>query len=366
MSSRLDVAWLEHVGESVPRFLKALKVGNDSGRYLPCLTGATSVGREMGLGYSCFALRSLFTLGQWEEIDELERGEWLDYIRGFQQRGGEGAFIDPPEIAYLERHPPLKEWITRVLGRGSKVSSAHSIVLAETKQAIATLADVKAEPIRHFHGFPVTPNALREWLDAQNWRRPWGAGGQAAGIVVFIQTQAPAFLSPAEVGELVRVCSDFYTGLAHRETGGYFRGPMPQHGELINGAMKVLMALDWLDIEPHYSEELIATTISQPPSSTGCHLVDAVYVLHQCARGRVSRKVREYCLNIVEMIRAHHRSDGGFSFNREHSQKNYYGVPITRGYAEGDVQGTCLLVWALAMIWRMLEPESARWKIFRP
>ena len=37
-----------------------------------------------------------------------------------------------------------------------------------------------------------------------------------------------------------------------------------------------------------------------------------------------------------------------------------------RGLDESDLQGTCLLVWAIAMIWRMLAPETAEWKTLRP
>jgi hypothetical protein len=36
------------------------------------------------------------------------------------------------------------------------------------------------------------------------------------------------------------------------------------------------------------------------------------------------------------------------------SKPKIYGVPISRGLEESDIQGTCLLVWALAMIWKML------------
>jgi hypothetical protein len=209
---------------------------------------------------------------------------------------------------------------------------------------------------------------VRAWLEAQNWARPWGAGGQSAGLVVFIKTQAPKFLAPRDVEELLAVCRDFYTGLADRETGTYFRGRMqPEHGELINGAMKVLMALDWLEVAPHYPQQLMATCLRQPPSPRGCHLVDAIYVLHQCLAGReADAATRAFCAHVFGQIRQHAQADGGFSFHVDKAQTNYYGVPVSRGLRESDIQGTCLLVWALAMIWRLMIPEEAEWKVMKP
>ncbi len=354
----LDPGWLRDLSESVPRYLAALRTGDQAGRFLPALRGAAPVGREMALGFSCFAMKLHHLLGTWERVPAEERAAWIGFIGSFQEPG-EGAFIDPPEIAYLEAHAPWRERAARLLGRPRATSFARSIVLAETKQAIATLVEVDAAAARPFRGFPATPEAVRAWLGALDWSRPWGAGGQAAGLVVFVKTQAPAFLAPRDVEELLTVCRDFYTSLSDRETGAYFRGSSPPaRGELINGAMKVLMALDWLEMPPHHPERLIATCLRQPPSPHGCHLVDAVYVLHQCSRGEASAEMRRYGVEVAELIKHHAHDDGGFSFYAGKAQTNYYGVPITRGLDESDVQGTCLLVWALAMISSRRRPPS--------
>jgi hypothetical protein len=258
-----------------------------------------------------------------------------------------------------------------MVGRGPWRPDPRSILLAETKQAIATLAEVRAAPRRPFRGFPHTPEKVREWLHGHDWSKPWGAGGQSAGLVVFLKTQAPLFMDPFEVDALLAVCRDFYESLAHAETGAYFRGATPAHGELINGAMKVLMALDWLEVPIHHPEQLVATVLAQPPEPSGCHLVDAIYVLHQAlvsadGQSRACDRVRAYCAQVQELIRAHANDDGGFSFSVRKAQTNYYGVPISRGLEESDIQGTCLLVWALAMMWRLVAPGEARWAKLRP
>ena len=362
----LDVDWLKTLEERIPIFLSRLQKDGEVGRYIPCLQGSTSVGRKMTLGWSCFGLRLQHMLNRWPTLPENDRATWLRLIRGFQQPTDEGAYIDPPEINYLRRHTPWRDQFKALIGRALATPFYRSIVLAETKQAIATLAEVGCAPDRPFRGFPCTPEAVRNWFEAQDWSRPWGAGGQAAGLVVFIKTQAPAFLPQADVDELLQVCRDFYIGLVRRETGAYFRGSTPSHGEVINGAMKVLMALDWLDELPHFAEELVATCLAQPPLDRGCHLVDAIYVLYRCTGAAPSPEVRRYCLDVLEGIRQHANSDGGFSFYRGKAQTNYYGVPVSRGLAESDIQGTCLLTWALAMIWKMLSPETAAWSVIKP
>jgi hypothetical protein len=366
----LDHSWLSRLEDEIPLFLRSLKPADLPGRYIVCKRGVTEVGREMGLGWSCFALKTLQVLGRWEVFSREEREGWVEFIQDYQRTDTDSPFEDPPQLAYLKNSPGFIGSMLRLVGRGPWRPEPQSIVLAETKQAIATLAEVGAEPRRPFRGFPAKPERVREWLVAQDWSKPWGAGGQSAGLVVFLKTQAPHFLPVAEVEELLAVCREFFTGLADRETGAYFRGPAPEHGELINGAMKVLMALDWLDLPIHYPDRLVATVLAQPPKPDGCHLVDAIYILHralaQPGRSGADERVREYCLSVQEMIRAHAQEDGGFSFHLRKAQTNYYGAPVSRGLDEGDIQGTCLLVWALGMIWQLVEPETAKWKVLRP
>ncbi len=322
----------------------------------------------MALGFSCFALKTQHMLGGWPALPESERSAWLDFIRSYQCNSEEssGAFIDPPENNYLTVGRTWRDRLWRMIGRRRPKDFAHSIVLAETKQAIATLAEVGERPRVPFRGFPLTPEGVRAFFESKDWSRPWGAGGQSAGLVVFLKTQAPELLPAQEVEALLTVCREFYAGLVDADSGAYFRGTRPAQGELVNGAMKVLMALDWLDEPVHRPERLVQTCLAHPPSPDGCHLVDAIYVLHQSVRGDVTATVRAYCLHVVEMIRRHANPDGGLSFYLGRAQTNYYGVPISRGLPESDIQGTCLLVWALAMIWRMLAPETAAWQPIKP
>ena len=221
----------------------------------------------MALGWSCFALKLHHMLGLWPALPEEDRTAWVSFLQSYQKNDGEGAFVDPPEIAYLEAHVPFRERLRRILGRGQPTHSAAAITLAETKQVIASLAEVGAAPKRPFKAFPHTRAGVRDWLEGQDWTKPWGAGGQSAGLVVFLKTQAPKFLPASEVEGLLQECREFYETLVDFETGAYFRGRRPAHGEMINGAMKVLMALDWLEVRPHHAERLITTCLQRTPTS---------------------------------------------------------------------------------------------------
>lgn len=362
-----DADWYARREESALRFLHSLKVGEQPGRYLPCLRGVTPVGREMSLAWSCFALKILHTLRRWDRQEREAREGWIEFLQTFQRGDEEGAFEDPPEMAHLRKSPGLVATVLGWFGRGPWRPEPRSILLAETKQAIASLAELGQAPERPFRGFPATPDRLRAWLGAQDWSKPWGAGGQSAGMAVFVMTQAPRFLSTADAAELRQTCARFLDELADPETGAYFRGPRPEHGELINGAMKVLMALDWLNVPIRYPAQLAATTLAALPKSDGCHLVDAVYVLHRIfGKNGVDQKTRAYCSEVFEVLRAHEQEGGGFSFHPRKAQTNYYGVPVSRGLDEPDVQGTCLLLWAGAMIDELVVPERARWAVLKP
>ncbi len=362
----LDLAWLESLTERVPAYLERLKVGDKPGRYLPCERGATPIGREIGLGYSCFALKLEHILGTWSALEESERVARIEFIQRYQVGGtSQGAFVDLPQVEFLQRGT-WRDAVWKFFGRGQPKDLSQTIVLAETKQAIATLAQVDAEPRVPFRDFPLTPEGVRRFFRSKDWSHPREAAGQSAALVVFLKTQAPALLAPRDVEELLEICRDFYAGLADEESGTYFRGRRPAQSELIHGAMRVLVALAWLDVSPHFPERLIHTCLAQPPSPDGCHLVDAVYVLHQSVGGEPSRTVRAYLSHAIEMIRRHGHDDGGFSFYTRRAQTNYHGVPISRGLEESDIQGTCLLTWALAMIWKILSPETAAWQTIQP
>lgn len=370
--------WLELLNDEIAGFVYSLRVPDRPGRFLPCLNGATEEGRHVSLGFSCLALRLYYTLRLWEELPAQERQTWIAFLKSFQIKGdsmgdhvSRNAFVDASMIAYLtansRRSSRRRFLMDRIFG-SRQPTYAQKVIIAETKQAIATLEEIGDRPQRPYRGFPTTPSGVADYLQGLDWARPWDAGGQASALVVFLKTQSHRFLREAEVHELLDLCTHFFESLVDVQTGAYFTGSMPAHGELVNGAMKLLTALQWLEVPIHYPEQLIDTCLEHLPPSEGCHLVDAIYVLHRCRQETQHNraKIEAYCTQVMEMIMEHRNRDGGFSYHVGRSQTTYYGVPISHGLAESDIHGTCLLAWAIAMILEILECNTLGWRVIKP
>ena len=77
--------------------------------------------------------------------------------------------------------------------------------------------------------------------------------------------------------------------------------------ELINGSMKVLTGLDWLNQEIHYPNRLIDSSLKIDPSKEGCDLVDVVYVLYKMLLlTDYRKKVLTYLKLILKTIQKHY------------------------------------------------------------
>lgn len=371
-----NAAWLGGLRDDLAGFMDRLRVDGQLGRFLPCVQGATGAGRTAYLGFSCLANKIYYTIGLWDRLGPEEQQAWVDLICSFQvnttaptSSWGSDAFVDQ---FLLDAIPlPKERMVRRLMGlfSGRPIASPRSdAVLAETKQAIATLAQVGMTPWRPFLGFPLNERELLLWMRRLNWSLPWGAGAKTALLAVFIQAQGSR-LEGVNAEALKAVVVNFLESMADRETGGYFMPPRcPQRGQLINGAMKVLNALDWLGEPVQYPVQLIDMCLLQGPPPAGCHVVDWVYVVHRCLMQTDHRRheVQVKCLEIIQLIRSHQSADRGFSYAPGQAQKGYYGAEISQGLDEGDIHGTCLLTWAIAMILDILEWGHFGWKVIRP
>ncbi|NJN95349.1 MAG: hypothetical protein HC875_15185 [Anaerolineales bacterium] len=363
------------MNNTLPGYLQTLEWPNQPGRFLPCKTGVTEVGRQMALGFSCFALKLYHILGLWSALEVQRQTAWIAFLKSFQAEGyaphgrvSHNAFIDPPLVNYLLAQTPWQRRLIEPLFRPRQLTYTQKVIIAETKQVIATLAEVDQTPRQPYQGFPVSAAGVKTHLLGLDWTRPWGAGGQASALVVFLKLELPRLADSASQQELLSVCRQFFDSLADAGTGAYFKGASPKHGQLVNGAMKVLTALDWLEAPIHYPERLIDTCLQQFPIAEGCHMVDVVYVLYRCLQQTdyQKAKVQAYCAQVFELIKQHHQPDGGFSYYLGCSQTTYYSTPISQGLPQSDIHGTCLLTWALAMTLEILENNLTGWRVIRP
>lgn len=375
-----NVQWLSGLQDQLTAYLSSLQVPSQTGRFLPATTGLTAQGKQVALGFSCFAAKLYFMLGLWDTMPLQEQRDWINFLQSFQIQGiwrkekaSANAFIDPAVISYLavqEKTPSfkqrLKSWLTQSMASQTYLQAT---IRAETKQAIATLVQLGTTSCLPYAGFAASSYEVKNFLMTLDWKQPWAAGSHAASLAVFLKTQAPLFLPPNTIASSVDTLNRVLESIFDPATGTFFRGKVPEHGILINGAMKVLTALDWIERPIPNPERLIDTCLLHPPQPEGCHLVDAVYVLYRCSQQTSYRRkdVLAFCDQVLNMIYPHFvLSEGGFSYYVGASQTTYYGVPITDGNSVADIHGTVLLMWALAMIFELGEYLQLQWKVIRP
>lgn len=353
--------WVHAVVDGLPGFIGQLRRPGMAARYLPAPSGVLPAGMEIGLGYTALVVKLHVLLGTWGRLMETERQAHVDVIRSYQTDAaspesywGSGAFVDQPLVDSLVRSTSLSP------SRGEQVTTIRNAVRAESKQAIASLIQVGASPRARYTDLPDSAEGVRSFLESFDWAQPWSAGGQTSALAMLLATGHGSAPRQAEA-HLLETVRRFFRALHDPVSGAYFSGARPDHGNLVNGAMKVLTALDWLAEPVHAPDRLIDTCLAALPSHEGCHVVDAAYVLHQCRRTTDHRaaEVRDYARALLEMIRLHHNADGGFSYWIGKSQTSYYGVPITSGMPVSDIHGTVLLTWALAMVLRLIGDDAA-------
>lgn len=362
------------LNEGLEKYLNSLEYKYNKYHYFPCKNGLTKAGQEMSLGFSCYALKIYYTLNKWKNINENDKQEWGNFINSFQKNEDglpRNSFIDEAYIKNYNKftfNAVAKDFVKKTLNLSSKYNyqlkqnELVNSVRAESKQAIATLNQVKNKNKLPYEEFPKTELEINKFLDSFDWSKPWSAGAQFSGLCVFSATQMKDM-------ENIKNHLGRYIDSKANGDGFYYIGSKPNFTELVNGSMKVLTGLDWLGLPIHYPEKLIDMCLANKPSEAGCDLVDYVYVLYRCSLQTEykKREIVSYLENFYELIFKHyHSDDGGFSYGINQSQMLYYGVTISQGLNESDIHGTVLLTWALSMIFKLTENQEYDWNVLKP
>ncbi len=356
--------------ENISTFLKDLEKDNQYTFY-PSSSGVTEYGKKLNLGFSTFGLKIRYMLGDLSTLGYENTQNWAEYICSFQtkqENHPSNYFIDEALIDFYADggakefvKDKIKNLLNTTIGKNFDTFSnkLNKALNAETKQAISTLHQIgfeNYEPIEP----PYTKDQLFLYLKSLNWMYPWSAGAQFSSMCVYTTTEK---LDYEEI--LVK----FINQIADIETGSYFSTKPNHPREIINGAMKVLSGLDWIDEEIHYPEALIDFCLNNSPISEGCDIVDFIYVLFRCSQQSPYKKkeINNKLLSISDDIeKLYFRDIGGFSYFPNKSQTHYYGVDITDGSNVPDVHGTTLSLWALNMILKNNELLDNKYNIIKP
>ena len=358
-------------------FLESLKKDEESFLYFPTKLGITQNGSNLSLGFSTYAMKLFYMTGQWNEFSNSIQNSWINKINSYQNNHEflpENSYIDEILLNYYLKPPlakKLKNKIKKQVSNFSKINyfpldqELINAVRAETKQAISTIYQVGYKNSKPYNDFPNDESKILSFLESFDWSKPWHAGAHFSSICVFNNTQ----LEKKVFEKNKEILYKFSSKIVDNETGGYFIGGTPSETELINGAMKVITGLDWLELPIHKPEKLIDYCLQSIPKSEGCDIVDLIYVLFKCSDQSDYKKneIIEYLIELNELIFQHYFYDsGGFSYYLNKSQIYYNGLIISNGKPSADIHGTLLLCWAISMIDKISESNYLGWNIIKP
>ncbi len=343
--------------------------------YTPALKGVTKIGESINLGFNCYVIKCLYMLDEWVNLNTSLKDDWVSYINSFQSTKNNfpgNSFVDDNYIKFFNEGiniRSLKYFTKDVLNYfgfnyESKEIYLNSSIRAETKQAISTLNQINHKNEDLYLEFPKTEIELNSYLNSLNWEKPWSAGAQFASLCVFVDTQ----LQEKENKLCKKVLIDFVDYLVDKDSGFYFKGNTPSNQEIINGTMKIITGLDWINYEIHFPEKVIDQCLKISVNSEGCDIVDIVYVLYKCSLITDYKKkdIDNYFDNVlIEIMKHYLKKDKGFSYFINKSQTHYYGLKITKGMNTADIHGTTLLLWAISMI-DNFKNGSSRFNILKP
>tara|TARA_B100001250_G_scaffold253536_1_gene218036 strand:+ start:1080 stop:2201 length:1122 start_codon:yes stop_codon:yes gene_type:complete len=363
--------------ENILGYLGKLNTDKNTYQYSPVLNSLTAQGKELKLGFSCLALKCYFMLGAWKTLDIKKQKEWIHYINTFQ-----GSVTNLPANSYVDKafvnHYNLyksrfgiknvAKYSMNIIYPGKYSTNNQKYeetIRAETKQAIATVFEVGYRNKFEYIEFPKEGSDINQYLDSLNWNNPWTSGAQFSSLCVFSRTQ----LSDSESKKTALYLYDYLEKVLNSENGLYYIGNQDNKNELINGAMKVITGLDWLDLPIHYPEKIIDFCLSSKPNQEGCDIVDIIYVLYKCVNHtNYKRKIiQQYLEDLKPLIKQHFKeAEGGFSYFTENCQQYYYGIQFSNKNNQADIHGTTLLLWALSMIEEISDLNKRKFKVIKP
>ena len=359
--------WIENVDAFVDDLQKA-----NSYKFNIVINEPTKFGEDLELGFSTYGLKLSYMLGKWKKLDIKEQNKWINFLISFQTtkfKGYENYFIDENYVKHFKKinfKETPKDLVKLTLNQFTKNKyDTKNIKLqkginAENKQTIATLHEVGVNNYKNIKKIDNNSNELEKYLNSLNWSKPWTSGAQFASLCLYSVTQG--FQNESK---LIK----FIEGISDERTGSYFSELPKEPREIINGAMKVISGLDWLEEKIHYPEKLIDFCINNKPKHEGCDVVDYIYVLTKCSKQTNYKKeavarILVECISVLSVL--YSEKEGGFSYFVNSSQTHYYGVEVSKGKKEADLHGTLLCTWAIIMILDFFEELDAKFNLIKP
>ncbi len=365
--------WLNKIKDPLNNYLSALRK-NENFTFFPAKKNLTKYGETIELGFSTYALKIYYMTGEWEKLSINDQKKWIGFLNSFQKnvsRFPNNSYVDEYLVKSYDdsRLTKLPSEIAKKILNFSKKYNFESqnlkllkAINAESKQAISTLNQVGSEDYKLLENILDNHSEVSSYLNRYDWSKPWNAGAQFSSLCVYSNTHKLNLELPLQ---------SYINKKLDPDTGSYFSHRPESVREIINGAMKVLTGLDWINVDIHKPDKLIDFCLSNEPVSEGCDIVDYVYVLSKCSQQTNHRKneINKVFLRLLDDIKSLYvPEEGGFSYFVKKSQTHYYGAEIIKQTNQADLHGTLLSLWGISMICNNLEDNKINLdlKILKP
>jgi hypothetical protein len=366
-----DISYFQDIPKASINYLDKLKQDSNFNFY-PVTKSPTNIGRKINMGYNCYAIKLYKLANEWKNLTQNHKTSWTEYIKGFQTHKNyefENYFIDPEVIKYFNKYLSTynlknitKSSLNLLLQKDYELKQRHifKTINADSKQAISTLSEIGEEVSESPKDFFNQHDSCEDYLNSYDWSKPWDAGAQFSSLALYSSTFNLNFNEDL---------TNFIENKINLETGSYFDNIPKSSRQVINGAMKVISGLDWLNHPVHLPNKLIDFCLTNKPEFEGCDLVDYVYVLYKCSSQTNYKKkdVQQVMLETLDYLKLlYHEEENGFSYYINKSQTSYYGINTSKGKNTADIHGTVLSVWAIVMILTLLDKNTYDYKNIKP
>ena len=170
-------------------WLKELRSGLEPGRFRFCIDGGlVPVTGQLGLVSTCFAMRTAWCTGIWDEWPQSQREACIKFVKSFQRE--DGYFYD--EWLVNNAKYTLKWYVKRLLGRVPKHAAGNLLKMnlrAETRQATGILLMVGERPNFRLPVEVSSRHDMNGYIESLDFESPGSAGSHLShalfGLIIF-------------------------------------------------------------------------------------------------------------------------------------------------------------------------------------
>lgn len=345
--------WISKLKPRILEFLKHLRHPEIEGFYSYSMSGDIfdPVVVRWGLGNTVFAAKIYYML---DALDHANIEEMAAFIKSFQAESGD--IYDP----LIEKKSSLRRRFSSLKNFDFNNFSNQQTRTAETRQAFAALLCLDNKPNRPFLKIPYSKKEILKYIQSLNWGEPWGAGSHVSHLLFFLYRNRLYFnVHKNDADLLIDYTLEILDRYRQDDGSWYLKGADIPLNYKVNAAMKIMTAYEAAGRDNFlYPEKLINLCLASANDGDACNNFNIICVLYHCSRKTDHRldEIRKYCLNKLETFRTHYWPEhGGFSFFQRNANSVYYGARISRGLSEPDIHGTCLFLWGITLITKILK-----------